>query len=153
MLVIIFQFNPQITVLCDNNFLAEIKKILFYYPVKKNPLPPPKKMWLHHKKKVHCHRFQYFWMCAGLDIYKGIITNQPHRSWSFDLVSLFLTSDLGTQSHSPALVSCSPFPVTTVVTFVIIQSKTILFLKFWLNKTIVKKNIAFLNKMLTHYLC
>lgn len=138
MLVIIFQFNPQITVLCD--FLAEIKKILFYYPVKKNPPPPhPKKMWLHHKKKVHCHRFQYFWMCAGLDIYKGIITNQPHRSGSFDLVSLFLTSDLGTQSHSPALVSCSPFPVTTVVTFVIIQSKTILFLKFWLNKTIDKK--------------
>lgn len=41
-LMIIFQFNPQITVLCDNNFLAEIKKILFYYPVKKNP-PPPKK--------------------------------------------------------------------------------------------------------------
>lgn len=33
-LMIIFQFNPQITVLCDNNFLAEIKKILFYYPVK-----------------------------------------------------------------------------------------------------------------------
>lgn len=32
--MIIFQFNPQITVLCDNNFLAEIKKILFYYPVK-----------------------------------------------------------------------------------------------------------------------
>lgn len=92
------------------------------------------------QKKGNCHRFHYFWMCAGLDIYKGIITNQPHRSGSFDLVSLFLTSDLGTQSHSPALVSCSPFPVTTVVTFVIIQSKTRLFKKnFDWTKPLIKK--------------